>query len=122
MQILYYYSKANEKGYRLMEMMEKLDDQIRINTYRDWKIFAEELMAPKFDYPVMIVLISNKEELFNALSIRDRIHEYRLMLILPDDNEETVSLGHNLRPNFIAYDKGELGDIEIVLKKMLHLG
>ena len=121
MQILFYYSKANDTGDKLLMMLEKLDDQIRINIYRDWKIFTEELMEPKFDHPIMIVMISRKEELFNAISIRDRIHEYRLMLILPDDDEETVSLGHSLRPNFITYDRGDLGDIEIVLKKMLHL-
>jgi len=122
MKIIYYYSKVNEIGNRLMSMLENLDDQIKINTYRDWKIFSEELMEPKFDDSIMIVLISRKEELLNALSIRDRIHEYKLMLILPDNDEETVSLGHSLRPNFIAYDKAELRDIEIVLKKMLHLG
>jgi hypothetical protein len=122
MQIIYYYSKANETGNKLLLMLENLDDQIKINTYRDWKIFKEELMDPKFNDSIMIVLISRKEELLNALSIRDRIHEYKLMLILPDNNEETVSLGHSLRPNFIAYDKVELRDIEIVLKKMLHLG
>lgn len=122
MKILFYYTKANETGHKLLEMLERLDDQIRINTYRDWKIFKEELMEPKFDNPIMIVLISRKEELLDALSIRDRIHEYRLMLILPDDDEGTVSLSHNLRPNFITYDKGDLRDINIVLKKMLHIG
>jgi len=121
MRILFYYSKANDIGHELLEIMEKLDDQIRIKTYRDWNIFTEDLMEPRSDDPITILLISQKEELLNAVSIRERIHEYRLMLILPDNDEETISLGHSLRPNFIAYDRGNLQDIEIVLKKMLHL-
>ncbi|MBN2245497.1 MAG: hypothetical protein JW755_06600 [Candidatus Aminicenantes bacterium] len=123
MQILYYYSVVNEMGHELLEILEKLDDQIRIKTYRDWKIFKEELMEPKFDNPILLVLILRKEEILNAISIRDRIHEYKLILILSDDDDEedAISLGHNLRPNFIAYNKGDLGDIEVVLKKMLHL-
>jgi hypothetical protein len=121
MQIIFYYSKANETGYELLKIIEKLDNQIQIKTYRDWNIFTEELMEPKSDNPISIIVISQKEELLDAVSIRDRIHEYRLMLILPDNDEETVSLGHSLRPNFIAYDKGDLRDIEIVLKKMLRL-
>ena len=122
MQILFYYSKANETEHELYEMMKHLDSQIQIKTYRDWKIFKEELLEPKFDHPIIIILISRKDELLNAISIRDRIHEYKLMLILPDNDEETISLGHSLRPNFIAYDRGDLRDIKIVLKKMLNIG
>lgn len=121
MEILFYYSMANGTGNELLQMMEKLTSHVRVRVFRNWKIFSEELMSPRTDSAVAVVLISQKEELLDAVSVRALIHEYRLILILPDREEQTVSLGHSLRPNFMAYKTGNLRELEIVLKKMLHL-
>lgn len=121
MQILFYCSKADTTNHELYEMMKNIDDQIHIKTYRVWNIFREKLLGPRSSDSLTIVLILNKEELLNAVSIRDYIHEFRSILILPDNDDETVSLGHSLRPNFIAYDRGDLQNIVIVLKKMFRL-
>ncbi len=122
MEILFYYSMADRTGNKMLQMMEKLTDQVRVRVFRNWKIFSEELMSPRGDSAVAVVLISRREELLDAVSIRDLIHEYRLVLILPDKEEGTVSLGHSLRPNFMTYRMEDLRELEIVLKKMLHLG
>jgi len=121
MQILFYCSKADTTDHELYEMMKNIDDQIHIKTYRVWNIFREELIGPRSSDSLTIVLILNKEELLDAVSMRDYIHEFRSILILPDNDDETVSLGHSLRPNFIAYDRGDLQNIVIVLKKMFRL-
>jgi hypothetical protein len=121
-EILFYFSMANGTGNELLKMMEKFPVDIRVRVFRNWKIFARELISPRTDSAVAVIFISQREELFDAVSIRDLLHEYRLILILPDEEEETISLGHHLRPNFLTFKKGNLQDLEIVLKKMLRLG
>jgi len=121
MEILFYYSQADGEGNKMLRMMEQLAGQVRVRVLRNWKIFSEELLKPHLDAAVAVVLISRREELLDAVSMRDLIHEYRLVLILPDRGEDTVSLGHSLRPNFMTYRMGDLRELEIVLKKMLHL-
>jgi len=122
MEILFYYSMADETAARLERDMEKLASSVRIYVLRNWKAFVEELMNPRKNSAIAVIFISNREELLDAVAIRDRIHEYRLILILPDKEEETISLGHSLRPNFITYKTGDLRELEIVLDKMLHTG
>jgi hypothetical protein len=121
MEILFYYSLADETGKDILQMMENMSNQVRVRLFRNWKIFSEELKGPRTEKTIAVVLISQREELLNVVSIRDLIHEFRLVLILPDSDENTVSLGHSLRPNFIAYRMGDLRELEIVLKKMLRL-
>jgi len=122
MEILFFYSMDSGSGDKLREIMEKISPVIPVYIFRDWNIFSRELMRPREGTPIAVILLSRREELLDAVSIRDIIHEYRLVLILPDREEGTVSLGHTLRPNFMTYKKGNLRELESVLKKMLHVG
>lgn len=121
MEILFYFSATNDTGDELKSIMEKLTPPVAFRVFRNWEIFSKVLMRPKEKETVVVVLISQREELLDAVSIRDLIHEYRLILILPDKEEQTVSLGHSLRPNFMTYKNGNLHQLEVVLKKMLRL-
>jgi len=45
--------------------------------------------------------------------------DHRLILVLPDDDMETISLGHALRPRFVTYAESDFIDISAVLGKIL---
>jgi hypothetical protein len=43
----------------------------------------------------------------------------RLVLVLPDEEDETIALAHGLRPRFVTYADGDYSELREVLQKML---
>ncbi|MBU0767596.1 MAG: hypothetical protein KJ687_00670 [Proteobacteria bacterium] len=43
----------------------------------------------------------------------------RIILILPDGDNETTTMGHTLFPRYLTYADGVFKDVEAVLKKMI---
>lgn len=120
MEILIYFSTGDGTGAKLQRIMDKFTAEAQVKFFRNWGVFVKNLMRPGADTAIAVILLSQREELLDAVSIRDLIHEYKLILILPDREEETISLGHTLRPNFMTYKMGDLRELEIVLQKMLY--
>ncbi len=55
-------------------------------------------------------------------SMKDLIGDIRIILILPDTEGDTISLGHKLYPRFASYADGNFKDVAAVLEKMLGNG
>jgi len=46
----------------------------------------------------------------------------RIILILPDEDNETITMGHTLFPRFSTYADSDFKDVAAVLKKMIRQG
>jgi hypothetical protein len=70
--------------------------------------------------PDLIAVLFPKDniELRALVSIRHLLRDLRVVLILPDSHESTVSRGHVLRPRFVSYADGDLSDVAAVVNKM----
>jgi hypothetical protein len=64
-------------------------------------------------------LAANKEDLLYLVANKELIWNLRVILILPDREEDTVTKGHLLRPRFLTYADGNFLDVATVLGKML---
>lgn len=69
---------------------------------------------------VAVLMISNRQELFHITKYADLLNNAKIVLILPDRAEETISMGHALYPRFISYTDGDLNDVTCVLHKMIN--
>jgi hypothetical protein len=45
----------------------------------------------------------------------------KIVLILPDRNNETIVIGHKLRPRFLSYTDSDFIDVAVVLENMLKI-
>ena len=68
---------------------------------------------------IVVFLALDHDDLAFILSQKKLISDYRLIMILPDSNEESVSKGHSLYPRFLTYRDGDFKDVAAVLEKML---
>jgi hypothetical protein len=69
--------------------------------------------------PVVIVLAPTRADLQGLLEVQERFENTRLILVLFDADEETVALGHRVRPRFIGYLANGFTEIAAVVRKML---
>lgn len=123
MRVLFYASKNDDTVNHLRKMIEsilkerKLDNNLK--TYQAIESLSRTLQIPE-DEPAIAVLIAHyRHELFKICSIRYLLRDLRLILILPDEQDETISIGHLLRPRFLTYIDSNLEAVVDVLTKML---
>jgi hypothetical protein len=68
---------------------------------------------------VAVLYMATSEELEKLQSYTIFLSALTLILVLPDETERTVSMGHLLRPRFIDFAGGSCRQVGAVLEKIL---
>ncbi len=118
MHVFMYSSVIEEKEKEIETIIEGLFSVNQIKVFRSVDILSKELQKPLFEKPLVVILIYRKEELLDLISLRGQLHEVRLILILPDAEEGTISLAHRLRPNYLTYFHSDPMALKAVLQKI----
>jgi len=70
---------------------------------------------------IIVLLITRREDLDAIMGLRELLNDRRLILILPDDNPDELTMAHALRPRFITYRDRDFLDVSAVLGRMIAL-
>ena len=120
MKILFYSSKRED--HEIGERLKTLTLAERVEVYRS----IEELVHGfyrLYDRDTIVLLqVRDREELLRIVSLRDLLQGLRVILLIPDGEEETISLAHRLRPRFLGNSENDFSDTFSVLQKMLECG
>ncbi len=115
------YSKAmNGIGSKLQEVVANVLPGSYVDTYQTISSLSERLHRPALNFPIVILLAMNREDLENIVAIQNLLYDSRIVLILPDREEDTMALGHTLRPRFVSYRDSSFKDVGAVLNKMIN--
>jgi len=106
-------------GELLRKMIENVVPNENTEIYSTIDTLGKRLRRPSYNIAIAVLLISSREELRDVLSIRHLFDNIKIVLILPDRNNETIVIGHKLRPRFLSYTDSDFKDVAAVLKKML---
>jgi len=116
--VLLYTSQWGEPAERLQRLVQSSFPVEGIEIYRTLNSFLHRLQNPP-DLPFIIVMLaSERNELFDFRSFDHLLGGTRLILVLPDQGEETLRTAHRLRPRYLTYADGDFSDLAQVIKKM----
>ena len=118
MNVILFSSVKNEQGERLERVIELFFSKRRVEKYRDLEAFGKKLHEPYNHKDVILLSPASKEELLRLLALQDLLSGMRIILVLPDRDEETVSMGHRLRPRMVSYNDSDYLDVAAVLTRM----
>ena len=119
MEVLLYATGADEAGKRLVRIIKTTLVSLDIQVYRTINSLTQKLHQPKDGFLIAVLLAHNKKELSKILSLKDLFWNSRIILILPDQEMNTISKGHQLYPRFLSYVDSDFTDVAAVLEKML---
>ncbi len=119
MKILLYEPVIEGNNGQLHRMIEDLNLECGLEIYRTIESLSHRLRQPDKNFTAAILFTTSKQELLDVLSVRDLLFNVRIILVLPDREEDTITKGHSLRPRFLTYINSDFGDIAAVLSKML---
>ncbi len=118
--VIYYSGGSVFEAERLKKIMEMAISPVNIAVCRSLESFARQLRHPVEESPIVVVLTAVRDELSNILLLKDLLLDRRLILVLPDDDPETLSQGHTLRPRFVSTLAGNYNDVAVVLERMVN--
>ena len=114
-----YLPEVGGAADRLKGLIEVLIPGDRLEVYRSLDAFSRRFREPLNDLDVVVLMATNHEEFMSIFSIQPLLRDRRLILITPDQKEETVALAHRLRPRLLASIDDDLSKVTMVLSKML---
>jgi hypothetical protein len=121
MNLLVYINGLNGAGKRLQRVLETEVSKDQIEICRDVAGLTRRFRGPRLELKIAVLLVSSREDLEAILSIAELLYDLRIILILPDREHETISMGFKLYPRFVSYADGDFSDVAAVLGKMLKL-
>ncbi|MDP3479179.1 MAG: hypothetical protein Q8R88_05365 [Desulfoprunum sp.] len=68
---------------------------------------------------VLVLILADRKELDQLLDMKELLQDFRLILILPDDGEETVARGHLLMPRYLSFINSDMTESIRVLGRMI---
>ncbi len=119
MNVIFYSAPEVSQGEKLQRVIDVLVPKDDVETFRTMPSLLHRLHQPLSEAVVFVFLISSRQELLELVEYQEWLRDRRLILVLPDDDLETVSRGHALRPRFVTYAESDFIDISAVLGKML---
>jgi len=117
--LIFYSTDAKESGDRLWEVNQSLGSAHKGEFYRTLQTLSQKLRKPRIGQIIAVLLTASRKDLLDILSIRDLLERARIILILPDRNEDTIKNGLTLVPRFFTYTDSDFSIITAILKKML---
>jgi len=120
--LLIFYEKAVDGiAEQLKGMMKPLIGEDRIKVYHTISILSKRLSQPIDGKVIMVLVAADRNDLLDIYAIRELFGIIRIIIILPDREDESVRMGYQLQPRFLTYMNEELSEVYSVLRKMLKL-
>ena len=100
------------------EITEALGGEGQLETYHNVEHFSARLH--RHNRPgIMILLASDWRDLASLSANRELVLEADVILLVPDDADNTIATAHSLRPNYLGSTDCDLDKVVPVLKRLL---
>ena len=106
-------------GKYLKKLLKTLAVKNQPEIYFAIETLIERLRKPLGQNFIGILIPGDQRELSNLITIRHLFRDMRIILVLPDNEEATVSRGHYLRPRFLTYADSNFSDVIAVMDNMM---
>ena len=119
MNLVIYANANNGIAERLRRAIEPMVPLEQVMTFTTIDGLKRKLRQPAHGLAIAVLLAASRQDLVELHAIKDLLDDIRIILILPDGENETTALGHKLSPRFISYINGSFDDVGAVLHKMV---
>lgn len=119
MNLLFYASTTHDATKRLKKVIETVVPGENREVCRDIRGLSQRLREPAEEQRIVVLSVSNQQDLSSLQSIRNLLSDDPIIVILPDREADTITMGHSLHPRFLTYLDSDFVELAGVLVKML---
>lgn len=118
MKILFYSIGRNNSTKNLEKDLLGCMPDISTGTVNSLKELSKNLCQPLNNIKVIVAAPGGHGELNGLIQMIPLLDNVKVILILPDRNQQTISLGTRLNASFLTYIDNDAKDIIAVLQKI----
>jgi hypothetical protein len=117
-ELLLYAPVTQDVRERVVDTLEPVlpEDSMRVcstigNLYRN-------LQMPKQHPTIAVLVLSDRKDLLKLRSIRPMFRDVRVLLVLPDTEEETIAMAHRFQPRYLTFVDKNIPALATVVDRM----
>jgi len=122
MNLFIYMSTPGDKGDELLKAVAPYVSRGSLDVFSDLRSFALRVRRPKDSFSIALIWNPSKEDLREIARMRDFLTGVRTLLVLPDQETETIALAHKIFPNYITYIDEGVSEVVSVLEWLTRAG
>jgi hypothetical protein len=122
MNLFFYLPDPRGKGEELLGAVAPFASGGSLEVFPNLRSFAARIRKPKDSLSVAVIWNPTKEDLREIGTMRDFLTGVRTLLVLPDQETETIALAHKIFPIYITYVDEGTSKIVSVLERLTRTG
>jgi hypothetical protein len=119
MNILLYGRPEDKITEKLWNIILEFADKNSAEKYNTILNLAKRLRLDRNDPKIVLLSATSKQELQQIVALKELLSDTRIILILPDGDQDTISMAHKLYPRFLSYIDSNFDDVKEVVSKMV---
>ncbi|MBW1900764.1 MAG: hypothetical protein JRJ20_03925 [Deltaproteobacteria bacterium] len=119
MSLILYGRKYEDNGVRFGSDIKTLISENEVEILNTPESLAKRLLQVSFRQSIVVIMTKEREELVCLLPIVHLLRKARVILVVPDQEPETIKIGYKLEPRFLKCGDNDFTEIRAVLKNML---
>lgn len=117
--ILLYFSNEDARTMELQRVVQSVVHNMSFTVLHEPRSLEYSLHHSLTTPPVILLSLANREDLLQILLMKDELILTSLILVLPNQAPDMVTLAHRLRPRFVAYIDDDFTLIAEVLSRLI---
>jgi hypothetical protein len=119
MGIIIYSKDFTEPTTEIKVIFEALSPRQNVKVFSSVDDLAESLLTTFYQDGIVVLMAKKREELSELMPILPLFRRVRIILLLPDQEPETIKIGYSLEPRFLSCLDNGLSEVKSVVQKML---
>ncbi len=119
MNVFVYAASTSAKGSHLIRDVRHAAPKAGLEIFRTYQSLSERLLKPRNTLSIAILFAPTREELMALIPLRESFRETKILLILQDQDKETISLAHRLFPTYVSYTENHYSRTLSVLQNLI---
>jgi hypothetical protein len=116
-----YIPAENNLTHHFLERLETAIPKKKFEIFRSIAELSARLIIPPLNVKVAVLFAVTRAEIMRILLLGDLITDLKSLVVLADDDRDTVMKAHTLRPRYITWLDSDVGNVLNVLRNMVDL-
>jgi hypothetical protein len=117
--VLYISETVADPGRQLQEVLDDALPDIRLELFTGFEELVTGLKRPEAEPAVMVLVLGHRAELEEFLPLRPELANTRVILVLPDESRETLSLAQRLSPHYVCAVGADFVEVATIIDEIL---
>jgi hypothetical protein len=116
-----YIPSENDLGRRFLALLETAIPEKKFEICHSIGELSARLGMPFSNVKVAVLFALSRAEIMRVLSLGDLMADVKSIVVLADDDKDTVMKAHTLRPRYITWLDSDFSNVVSVLRNMVAL-